>query len=520
MILKVENLGDNIKGRMNRGRKKMEMNLAMEKFEKIIEEKRMVDTAITSLHWDLETQAPKKGMELLSGVVGYLSSKSYELATGRELVEAVDALNGYKGELDPVKVKIVEEVEREIDKIKKIPAVEYSRYNELTARAQGIWAEAREKSDFKIFEGPLKEIVEYQRKFTGYRGWEGHPYNTLLDDYEPGMTVEKLDDFFGYLRGELVPFLKKIEAEGRDVRKDFLEKSYPIVEQRDFSRELAEYIGFDFDRGIISESAHPFTLNYDRNDVRLTTRYEEKWFSSSVFGTIHEGGHGLYEQGIGEEIASTVLGTGTSMGIHESQSRFYENMLGRSKAFWKPLYEGMKGRFGALKDVGLDEFYRGINRSEASLIRVEADELTYSLHIMVRYEIEKMLIEGSIEVEDLPGVWNDKMEEYLGIRPSKDSEGVLQDVHWSCGLFGYFPSYALGNAYAAQIYNTMEGEIDIEKNLDERNLAVIKEWLGENIHRWGKGKKPAEIIVDISGEELNAKYFIDYLKEKYSRIYL
>lgn len=498
----------------------MEMNLAMEKFEKIIEEKRMVDTAITSLHWDLETQAPKKGVELLSGVVGYLSSKSYELATGSALIEAVDTLNECKDELEPVRVRMLEEVEREIDKIKKIPAVEYSRYNELTARAQGIWAEAREKSDFKTFEGTLKEIVEFQRKFVGYRGWEGHPYNTLLDDYEPGMTVEKLDEFFGYLRGELVPFLKRIAVEGRELRGDFLERSYPIAQQRELSRELAEYIGFDFDRGIISESAHPFTLNYDRNDVRLTTRYEERCFSSSVFGTIHEGGHGLYEQGIGEEIASTVLGTGTSMGIHESQSRFYENMLGRSRAFWKPLYEGVRSRFDALEDVELEEFYRGINKSEASLIRVEADELTYSLHIMVRYEIEKMLIEGSIEVEDLPGIWNDKMEEYLGIRPETDSEGVLQDVHWSCGLFGYFPSYALGNAYAAQIYNTMVKEINIERSLEERNLAVIKEWLGENIHRWGKEKKPTEIIEDISGEELNARYFIEYLKEKYSRIYL
>lgn len=498
----------------------MEMNLAMRKFESIIEEKRMVDTAITSLHWDLETQAPKKGMDLLSGVVGYLSSKSYELATGRELIEAVDALNENKDRLDPVKVRMLEEVEKEIDKIKKIPAMEYSKYNELTARAQGIWAEAREKSDFKVFEETLREIIDFQRKFVGYRGYEGHPYNTLLDDYEPGMTVEKLDEFFGYLRGELVPFLKKIGEEGRDIRMDFLVKNYPITGQRELSKKLAEYIGFDFDRGIISESAHPFTLNYDRNDVRLTTRYEENWFSSSVFGTIHEGGHGLYEQGIGEDIASTVLGTGTSMGIHESQSRFYENMLGRSKAFWKPLYEDMRGKFEALADVELDEFYRGINRSEASLIRVEADEMTYSLHIMVRYEIEKMLIDGSIEVEDLPGIWNDKMEEYLGIRPSEDSQGVLQDVHWSCGLFGYFPSYALGNAYAAQIYNTMGKTIDIEKTLEGKKLEVIRKWLEENIHRWGKGKKPAEIIMDISGEELNAKYFIDYLKEKYSRIYL
>lgn len=498
----------------------MEVRSVLERLEKILEEKRMVDTAISALHWDLETQAPKKGMELLSGVVGYLSSKSYELATGNETIDLIDKLKQNIDGLDPVKGKIVEEVEKEIDKIKKIPSGEYARYNELTAKAQGVWAEAREKSNYSIFAEDLREIVAFQRKFIKYRGYEGHPYNTLLDDYEPGMTVEKLDKFFGYLRGELVPFLKKIGEEGRQVRTDFLKREFPVDKQKELSESLATYIGFDFERGIISESAHPFTLNYDRNDVRLTTRYEKNYFPSSVFGTIHEGGHGLYEQGIGEDIAHTVLGTGTSMGIHESQSRYYENMLGRSKAFWVPLYEDMRSKFDSLKDVDLEEFYRGINNTGASLIRVEADELTYSLHIMVRYEIEKMLIEGSIEVEDLPEIWNDKMEEYLGIRPSNDGEGVLQDVHWSCGLFGYFPSYALGNAYAAQIYKVMEGKMDIEDLLVNKNLKEIRNWLEENIHKYGKGKNPTELIMDISGEELNAGYFIEYLKEKYSKIYL
>jgi len=429
-------------------------------------------------------------------------------------------LKGNKGELTKVQLKVLEEVEKDIDKIRKIPAGEYSDYSELTARAQGIWAEAREKSDYSLFEGTLKKIVDYQRKFVGYRGYQGHPYNTLLNDYEPDMTVEKLDEFFSYLRGEVVPLLKEIKEKGRRVDTGFLTSEYDIEAQKRLSKKLAQYIGFDFERGVISESAHPFTLNYDKNDVRLTTRYEKNYFSSSVFGTIHEGGHGLYEQGIGEDIASTVLGTGTSMGIHESQSRFYENMLGRRKEFWQPIYEEMTEEFEALKDVSIDDFYKGINNSEVSLVRVEADELTYSLHIMVRYEIEKMLIEGSLEVADLPEIWNNKMEEYLGIRPGNDSEGVLQDVHWSCGLFGYFPSYALGNAYAAQIYNTMEKTMEIEKLLTDGRLDVIREWLSENIHRYGKAKKPSEIIMDISGEQLNAQYFIDYLKKKYRSIYL
>lgn len=498
----------------------MALKEKLERFNKILDEKRMIDTAITSLHWDLETQAPKKGMELLSGVVGYLSSKSYELATGEELTSLVDELSRVKEDLDEREMKILEEVERGIQKIKKIPAAEYARYNELTAKAQGIWAEAREGSDFKLFSETLREIVDFQRKFVAYRGFEGHPYNTLLDDYEPGMTVEKLDEFFGYLRGELVPFLKEIKNRGRGVDKDFLMRKYPVEKQKELSRKLAEYIGFDFNRGIISVSAHPFTLNYDKNDVRLTTRYEENYLSSSVFGTIHEGGHGLYEQGIGEDIADTVLGTGTSMGIHESQSRLYENMLGRSRKFWEPLYDDIRSEFESLEDIDLDQFYRGINHSGASLIRVEADELTYSLHIMVRYEIEKLLIEGSVEVDELPQIWNDKMEEYLGIRPDTDAEGVLQDVHWSCGLFGYFPSYALGNAYAAQIYAAMERDLEVERLLEEGRLGDIRFWLEEKIHRYGKGRKPWELMREVTGEDLDAGYFIEYLKEKYSEIYL
>ncbi|ADO83325.1 carboxypeptidase M32 [Ilyobacter polytropus] len=495
------------------------MKKSIERFNEIIREKKLIDVAIAALHWDLETQAPKKGQELLSDVVGYLSSKSYKVVTSDEMVLLIEELDKKKEELTEIEGKTLEEVAKDIEKLMKIPVLEYREYNELTAKGQGIWAEAREKNDFSLFSESLEKIVEFQRRFIKYRGYEGHPYNTILDDYEPGMTVEKLDEFFGYLRKELVPFIKKIKEKGKSVDGTFLKKDFPEDKQMEFSKFIAEYIGFDFERGIISESAHPFTLNYDKNDVRITTRYIRNMLSSSVFGTIHEGGHAIYEQGIGNDIAGGILGEGTSMGIHESQSRFYENILGRSRAFWKPIYRELQDKFEALKDVDIDGFYKGINKSEASLIRVEADELTYSLHIMVRYEIEKALIGGDIEVRELPRVWNEKMKEYLGIEPSNDREGVLQDVHWSAGLMGYFPSYALGNVYASQIHTSMKKDMDVDAALENKELYKIKEWLNQKIHRFGKLKKPEELIMDITGEGLNAKYFVDYLKEKYGNIY-
>ena len=278
-------------------------------------------------------------------------------------------------------------------------------------------------------------------------------------------------------------------------------------------------MGFDFDRGVGAESEHPFTMNITKNDVRLTTKYIEDNPMSAVFSTIHETGHGIYEQQIGDNLQGTILGSGGSMGIHESQSRFYENIIGRDLHFWKGLYEKTKEEFTFLKDISLEDFYREINLVEPSLIRVDADELTYSLHIMVRYEIEKGIIDGSIDVEDLPKVWKEKMEEYLGVVPSTDSEGVMQDVHWSAGLVGYFPSYALGSAYSAQIYNTMKKELNVDEILEGGEMYKIREWLGEKIHKYGKLKETPEIIKEVTGEDLNPKYYIEYLRDKYSKIY-
>ena len=494
------------------------MEEKIKKFREMIKEKKIIDSMLALLQWDLETQAPKGGYKLISEMIGELSLKSYNLTTSKEFLEMLKELKKNEEKLDNIVKREIELLEEEVEKIKVIPSEEYKMYSELTAKAQGIWEIARENNDFESFAPILEQIFNFNRKFIEYRGIKEDVYSEILNDYEKGMNVKKLDNFFEELKKEIVPLLKEVNKNKRDFQKKV---KFEVSEynQKLFSKEVLEYIGFDLERGVLSESGHPFTLTVNKDDVRLTTRYLKDLPFSSIFSTIHEGGHGVYEQGVDEILKDTILSDGASMGIHESQSRFYENVVGRSKEFWFGILEKSKFKYSKLSELTLEEIYKGINEVSPSLIRVEADELTYSLHIMVRYEIEKGILSGEYLVKDLPRVWNEKMYEYLGVVPSTDSEGVLQDVHWSCGLIGYFPSYALGNVYSLQILNAMKKDINIEGTLERGELKRIKEWLREKIHRYGKLKTPKEIMVSVTGEELNPEYYIEYLKEKYKNIY-
>lgn len=494
------------------------MEEKIKKFREMIKEKKIIDSMLALLQWDLETQAPKGGYKLISEMIGELSLKSYNLTTSKEFLETLKDLKKNEEKLDNIMKREIEILEEEVEKIKVIPSEEYKMYSELTAKAQGIWELARENNDFESFAPILEQIFNFNRKFIEYRGIKDDVYSEILNDYEKGMNVKKLDNFFEELKNEIVPLLKEINKNKRNFEKK-IKFEVSECDQKKFSKEILEYIGFDLEKGILSESAHPFTLTVNKDDVRLTTRYLKNLPFSSVFSTIHEGGHGIYEQGVAEELKETILSDGASMGIHESQSRFYENIIGRSKEFWFGILEKSKFKYNELSKLSLEEIYKGINEVSPSLIRVEADELTYSLHIMVRYEIEKGILSGEYLIKDLPKIWNEKMNEYLGVIPSTDSEGVLQDVHWSCGLIGYFPSYALGNVYSLQILNAMKKDINIEGALERGELKKIKEWLGEKIHRYGKLKTPKEIMISVTGEELNPEYYIEYLKEKYKNIY-
>ena len=487
-------------------------------FREKIKEKKLIDGALEVLQWDLETTSPRRGKEYIAEVVGYLSMKEYEITTSKEFENCVEFLKKNIEKLNEIEKKEIEELSETIEKMKKIPPYEYQDYSELVAKTQGVWEEAKSENNYEKYKENLGKIFDYIIKFAKYQKKnEANLYDVILQDYEKGMTTVKLDEFFTLLKSEIVPLLEKIKKVGNPERKLF--QNVSIEKQKKFNKFLGNYLGFDFDRGIGAESEHPFTMNINKNDVRLTTKYIENNPMSAIFSTIHETGHGIYEQQIGDDLQGTILASGGSMGIHESQSRFYENILGRDIHFWKGIYENLREEYKFLKDISLDEFYKEINLAEPSLIRVEADELTYSLHIMVRYEIEKGILDGNITVDNLPEIWREKMKEYLGVEPETDSDGVMQDVHWAAGLVGYFPSYALGSAYSAQIYNTMKKEMDIDSILENGELYKIREWLGEKIHKYGKLKETSEIIKEVTGEELNPYYYINYLKEKYSKIY-
>lgn len=493
-------------------------------FRDYVKKIKYYEEAIGLLYWDLRTGAPKKSVAGRSEVVGMLSGEMFRMSVSEQMGSFLDELAapGNYEQLDEINQKIVKECRKEYERSKKIPPDEYEAYVVLTSQAESVWEEAREADDYAMFQPYLERIVQTNLRFIDLWGYEGAKYNTLLDMYEPGMTVPKLDQLFGSLRDQLVPLVAAVRQSSRQPDDAIIRnRSFPIEKQKAFNRLILQEMGYDFDAGRLDETVHPFATGLNLGDVRITTRYLENDITSALFGTIHECGHALYEQNIASELAGTPLCTGTSMGIHESQSRFWENMIGRSRPFWQRYYGDLQRIFpDPLSALGGEDFYRAINRAQPSLIRVEADELTYNLHIMIRYEIEKGLFDGSVQVADLPEVWREKYREYLGVVPPNDKMGVLQDVHWSGGAFGYFPSYALGNMIAAQIWHTLRQEMpDWESLIGSGQLHPFKSWLAERIYRYGKQLEPAEVILHVTGEELNAQYLVDYLYKKYSDIY-
>ncbi|MCZ2258366.1 carboxypeptidase M32 [Sporosarcina sp. G11-34] len=477
--------------------------------------------ALSIMFWDMRTGAPKKGIPARSEVVGTLSSELFKLSISAEMEGYLDELEKKKADLDPILLKTYEEAKKEFDQSKKIPAEEYRQFVVLSSQSESAWEEAKETADFEMFLPYLEKIVATTKKFIGYWGEkDGNAYNTLLDQYEPGMTTDIIDEVFNQLKETIVPLVKKInESEQPDT--SFLFKKFPKENQKAFSHDVLTQLGYDFDAGRLDETVHPFATSINIGDVRITTKYDEFDFRSAVFGTIHECGHALYEQNIDTKLEGLPIADGTSMGIHESQSLFYEQFVGHNENFWKYNFDLLK-RYSPdqFEGVSLEGFLRAVDVSKPSLIRIEADELTYPLHIMIRYEIEKGLFNGDLEVKDLPQIWNDKYEEYLGVRPKNNGEGVLQDVHWAGGAFGYFPSYALGYMYAAQLKVAMLKDLpDFDELCLKGEFSPILDWLTEHVHKFGKMKKPLEIIKDTTGEGLNAKYLADYLSEKYTRLY-
>ncbi|NLZ62060.1 MAG: carboxypeptidase M32 [Acholeplasmataceae bacterium] len=494
----------------------------IQQFRDLVKKQKAYAYMMALVSWDSQTEAPRDAFSRRAEVMGYMSGEIFKLMVAKENVELIYALDAKKDELDDLTAREIKRAKKQIDKIIKIPQAEFVEYQSLLQMAQVNWEEAKAKADYSLFKDTLQKIFDFNRRFVSYYGIDDDPYNVMLDEFEEGMSMKEYDQFFDTLKKDLVPFVRKVLEKTKNQKNaDFVFRHYSESKQKEFSEYLLDVMKFNRNRGLLKKSVHPFTWNTSPADVRLTTRYLENYALSCIFSVIHELGHAIYEQQIDTKWDDTFLSNGASMGIHESQSRFYENILGRSLAFWETHYRKFQEIFPEqTKGISVKEFHKAVNHVEATLIRIEADELTYPLHIMVRYEIEKLLMQDKVSIDELPTLWNRTIKEYLGIEPKNDTEGVLQDIHWSGGMIGYFPTYALGSAYAAQIYNVMKKEIDIDKAIRDNKMELINFWLKEKMHQYGSSKTPKELLVSITGEEFNPRYYINYLKEKYTELYL
>ncbi|MBQ8498115.1 MAG: carboxypeptidase M32 [Clostridia bacterium] len=475
--------------------------------------------AMAIIYFDSATVAPKNTTEGRAHTLGILSGYMYELVANPENTSLLSYLKEHEAELSLEEKRRSELFRKECEQLSRIPQAEFTEFQILLSKAGDVWEKAKIENDFPAFAPYLEKIVDFNRKFAAYYNPDIPAYDALLNEFEEGITMETLDVFFDKLRSAIVPLLAKIQT-AKPIDDSFLSKSYPIETQRKYSEYLMEVLQIDRGYCGIAETEHPFTENFNNKDVRITTHYYENDIASSMFSVIHEGGHAIYELGCKDDYNHTMLAGGVSMGIHESQSRFFENLIGRSKAFIEYIYPTLRNFFPEQLDgVTADDFYRAVNKSTPSLIRTEADELTYCLHIMVRYELEKRLIGGTLTVAELPAEWNRLYKEYLGVDVPNDTMGCLQDTHWSGGSFGYFPSYALGSAYGAQMLHAMKNDLgNIEEKIASGDFSEIKAWLGERIHQHACLYAPGELLEKTCGK-FDAQYYIDYLTDKFTKLY-
>ena len=501
----------------------MNMSKTFEKLQPFLDKIMAFETARNLFEWDDQTSAPFEAADYTSKVIGIISDEYRNCLINDDVRKLINKLKDEKeqNELSPSERAIIKELEKTYQQLESIPPDEYRAFNELTSVSNRAWAKAKKDNNYDYYAPYLKKIIEYKKKFAAYRAKKNQePYEVLLGDFEECFNIKDLDIFFDKIKNELVPLLKQVSKKSDTIDKKYNYLKYDVEKQSEFCKYLAGYVGFDFNRGVIAESAHPFTLQLHNHDVRITNSFIEDNLESAMFSVIHETGHALYEMNIDDSITQTPVGTGASMGMHESQSRLFENIIGRSEAFWTPIYDKLVATYpDNLSNISLMHFIKGINKAEPSLIRTEADELSYSLHIIIRYEIEKMIFSGEADVDKLPDLWNKKYEEYLGITPANDSEGILQDTHWSFGEFGYFPSYAIGSAVAAQLYAKMIDVMPMDKYLLDGNITPIREYLRDTIHKYGATKNTNQFLKDVTGEELNADFYVNYLKDKYEKLY-
>ncbi len=475
------------------------------------------------LGWDKQTYMPKGGAAHRAEQLALLTGMIHERATAPQIGDWLSEIENSDLISDPHSEAAVNvrELRRDYDRAIKLPRSLVEELARVATIAQQAWREAREKSDYALFQPHLKKILDLKHQEVNALNTGETPYDTLLDDYEPGETSENLTRVFSGLRDELVELVGAIAESGKKPDENILTRTYPIDQQEEFGKIAAAQIGFNFDHGRLDITTHPFCSGIGPGDTRLTTRYNTNFFSESFFSIMHEAGHGIYDQGLNDEHYGTPMGDSISLGIHESQSRMWENFVGRSEAFWTHFYPKAQTAFpDALRDVPERDFYAAVNAVAPSYIRVEADEATYNLHIMLRFEIEQALIDGGLKAEDVPGVWNETFEKYLGLTPPDDARGCLQDIHWSGGGIGYFPTYSLGNLYAAQFFEQARQEVgDLNAQFAEGVFEPLKNWLTEKIYSQGQRYRANELIEVVTGKPLSHEPLMRHLRAKYEPLY-
>lgn len=471
------------------------------------------------LGWDQEVYMPQKGFELRGRQMATLAAQAHEMLTSRQYGELLDelVLSTDLSEEELLNAKLSKE---DYDKNRKLPTEFVEQLTQQTSASYSAWLKARAENNYEVYAAELQKMIELKKRQSSLYGYEEHPYDALLDDYEKGATVKMLDPVFENIKGFLPPLLEKIKK-ARQVDDSFFNHHFPRQAQWDFSIEVLKKMGYDLEAGRQDISEHPFTTSFAPTDVRITTRVDENNFTSLLWSTIHEGGHALYEQGLPEDQYGLPLCAAASLSIHESQSRLWENNVGRSLGFWKYFYPRLQEHFPhQLVGIPLEAFYKGMNKVEPSLIRTEADELTYHFHVMIRYEIEKDLLEGGLNTKDLKARWNQLYHQYLGLAVPDDKQGILQDVHWSHGMFGYFPTYSLGSLYAAQFFQAAAGSIDgLSAQIEQGSLRQLLSWLRENVHRFGRRYRSEELCTKITGTGLDTNAFLQYVTQKFNKVY-
>ncbi len=493
-----------------------------ELIERTVEVSRIYSCAAV-LDWDQKTYLPRKGSDSRAQQISMLVGMGHQKFVDPKVGDLIGELKagGYDKEEFSDEETNIREISRAYEKAKKVPTSLVMETAETTVKADAAWVEARKKSDFESFKPWLEKVIELKRQYAEAVGYPKEPYDALIDDYEPGATVETIGKVLEDFRVELVDFVGRVIGSGKKPDTSILSRHYPVDKQEILGKMAASAMGFDFDSGRLDKTTHPFCTGLGVGDVRITTRYNPHHFNDAFFGIMHEAGHGLYEQGLDPKHWGTPRGEAVSLGIHESQSRMWENMVGRSLSFWKYFFPLAKGIFyETLRDVKLEDFHFAVNNVEPSFIRVEADEVTYNLHIMLRFEMEYAFFRGELKVDDIPAVWNEKFKHYLDITPPDDAKGCLQDVHWSNGLIGYFPTYTLGNLYSAQFFAKAKEDLgDLDEQFERGSFGELKQWLHKNIHTHGQRYRAGKLVEVVTGKPLSHKPFMDYLKSKFGPLY-